>query len=36
MGTIAAKAAMERAGIEPRQVEEVIFGNARQAGGGPG
>jgi acetyl-CoA C-acetyltransferase len=35
MGTAAAKAAMERAGIRPEQVEETIFGNARQAGGGP-
>src|SRR5690349_23249675 len=35
MGTIAAKAAMERAGVRPDQVEETIFGNARQAGGGP-
>src|SRR5262250_818586 len=35
MGVVAAKAAMERAGIEPSQVEETIFGNARQAGGGP-
>ena len=35
MGVIAAKAAMERAGIQPPQVEETIFGNARQAGGGP-
>jgi acetyl-CoA C-acetyltransferase len=35
MGTVAAKAAMERAGVEPRQIEETIFGNARQAGGGP-
>ena len=35
MGVIAAKAAMERAGIQPQQVEETIFGNARQAGGGP-
>lgn len=35
LGVIAAQAAMERAGIEPAQVEEVIFGNARQAGGGP-
>ena len=35
MGLVAAKAAMERAGIEPAQVEEAIFGNARQAGGGP-
>jgi len=35
MGAIAAKAAMERAAIAPAQVEETIFGNARQAGGGP-
>jgi acetyl-CoA C-acetyltransferase len=35
IGVVAAKAAMERAGIQPEQVEETIFGNARQAGGGP-
>ncbi len=35
MGVVAAKAAMERAGIRTDQVEETIFGNARQAGGGP-
>src|SRR5437660_1202747 len=35
MGVVAAKAAIERAGIAPEQVEETIFGNARQAGGGP-
>src|ERR1700675_1648946 len=35
MGVVAAKAAMKRAGIQPEQVEETIFGNARQAGGGP-
>jgi acetyl-CoA C-acetyltransferase len=35
MGVVAAKAAMERAGVQPQQVEETIFGNARQAGGGP-
>src|ERR1700676_2252837 len=34
MGVVAAKAAIERAGIQPEQVEETIFGNARQAGGG--
>jgi acetyl-CoA C-acetyltransferase len=34
-GVVAAKAAIERAGIQPDQVEETIFGNARQAGGGP-
>jgi acetyl-CoA C-acetyltransferase len=35
MGVVAAKAAIERAGVEAQQVEESIFGNARQAGGGP-
>ncbi|MGZ4787325.1 MAG: thiolase family protein [Terriglobales bacterium] len=35
IGTIAAKAAMERAGVSPEQVEETIIGNGRQAGGGP-
>ena len=35
MGVVAAKAAVKRAGIQPEQVEETIFGNARQAGGGP-
>ncbi len=35
MGVVAAKAAIERAGIDPNQIEESIFGNARQAGGGP-
>ena len=35
MGVVAAQAVIERAGIRPDQVEETIFGNARQAGGGP-
>lgn len=35
MGVVAGKAAMERAGVRPEQIEETIFGNARQAGGGP-
>ena len=35
MGEIAARAALERAGVQASQVEETIFGNARQAGGGP-
>ena len=35
MGMIASKAAIERAGIRPEEIEETIFGNARQAGGGP-
>ena len=35
MGVVAGKAALERAGVSPEQVEETIIGNARQAGGGP-
>ncbi len=35
MGVVAAKAAIERAGVHPNQIDETIFGNARQAGGGP-
>lgn len=35
MGVVAAKAALDRAGVEPQYIEETIFGNARQAGGGP-
>lgn len=35
LGVVAAKAAMDRAGISPDQVEETIFGSARQAGNGP-
>ena len=35
MGTTAARAAIARANIQPQQIEETIFGNARQAGGGP-
>lgn len=35
MGTVVAKSAIECAAITPEQVEETIFGNARQAGGGP-
>ena len=32
LGTVAARAALERAGVAPQAVDEVIFGNARQAG----
>ena len=35
MGVVAAKAALERAAVRPEQIAETIFGNARQAGGGP-
>jgi len=35
LGATAAKETIRRAGIEPSQIDEVIFGNARQAGVGP-
>src|SRR5687767_2230054 len=35
LGAAAAREAMSRAGIAPAQVDEAIFGCARQAGGGP-
>lgn len=35
LGVIAARAALERAGISADEVEETIFGHARQAGNGP-
>lgn len=35
LGVVAAKAALERAKVRPEQVEEAIFGSARQAGNGP-
>src|SRR5208283_4345287 len=35
MGVVTAKAVIERAGVGPEQIDETIFGNARQAGGGP-
>ena len=35
LGAVAARAALERAGIKPGDVEETIMGNARPAGGGP-
>ncbi|HUU15263.1 MAG TPA: thiolase family protein [Terriglobia bacterium] len=35
LGVIAARAALERAGIAPEEVNEVIIGHARQAGNGP-
>jgi len=35
LGVVAAKAAFERAGVSPDQIEETIFGCARQAGNGP-
>ncbi len=35
LGTASAKATLERSGIDPNAIDEVIFGNARQAGVGP-
>jgi len=35
LGTIAAKESIKRANLKPEQIQEVIFGNARQAGVGP-
>ena len=35
LGTVAARAAVERAGVAPELVDEVIIGHGRQAGCGP-
>jgi acetyl-CoA C-acetyltransferase len=35
LGAVTTKAALERAGIAPEEVDEVIVGHARQAGNGP-
>src|SRR5262249_32460158 len=35
LGVTAAKAALERASVDPAWVDETIFGSARQAGNGP-
>ncbi len=35
IGVVAVKGALERSGVKPEQVDEVIIGHARQAGGGP-
>lgn len=35
LGTLAVKACLERAEVSPEAVDELIFGNARQAGTGP-
>jgi len=35
LGVASAKATIERSGIDPAKIDEVIFGNARQAGVGP-
>ena len=35
LGTVVAKEALKRAGVAPDQVEQTIYGHARQAGNGP-
>jgi acetyl-CoA C-acetyltransferase len=35
LGTAAARACLARAGLAPAAVDQVVFGHARQAGGGP-
>jgi acetyl-CoA C-acetyltransferase len=35
LGVVAATAALEKAGVQASQIEETIFGSARQAGNGP-
>jgi acetyl-CoA C-acetyltransferase len=35
LGIASARATLERSGVDPAAVDEVIFGNARQAGAGP-
>jgi acetyl-CoA C-acetyltransferase len=35
LGVVATREALRRASVEPDQVEEVVFGHARQAGNGP-
>jgi acetyl-CoA C-acetyltransferase len=35
LGTAAAQGALARAGLDPRHVDQAIFGHGRQAGGGP-
>ena len=35
LGAVATRAALERAGVNPEQVDEVVMGHGRQAGSGP-
>ena len=35
LGVEAARASLRRAGLDPARIDQVIFGHARQAGGGP-
>ena len=35
LGSVAARAALERAGVDPADIQEVLMGHGRQAGSGP-
>src|SRR3954452_16029930 len=35
LGAVATRAALQRAGVDPANVDEALFGHARQAGSGP-
>src|SRR5712692_9095627 len=35
LGAVAARAAMDRAGVKPEEIDEVLMGHGRQAGSGP-
>jgi len=35
LGTAAARACLERSGLDPGRVDQLLFGHGRQAGGGP-
>jgi acetyl-CoA C-acetyltransferase len=35
LGAVAAKAALERCGVDPTDLDDILFGHARQAGSGP-
>src|SRR5437773_6499917 len=35
LGAVAARAAVERAGLRPEEIDEVLMGHGRQAGSGP-
>jgi acetyl-CoA C-acetyltransferase len=35
LGAVVAREVLRRGGVRPEDVDEVVFGNARQAGGGP-
>ena len=35
LGAVASRAVIERAGLKPEDIDEVVMGHARQAGSGP-